>query len=110
MQGNKSDLQNQEQCSSTATEASVAENAEAKDVSRRGFVKKAAIGAVALAGTSELARQVVSSVPRQSPQDFYDRDMQAAQRALSEMEGGVMSEEQKQDMIQTMLDNYQNPA
>ncbi len=79
-------------------------------VSRRGFFKRAAVGTVALGGVAGAAKIVVSSIPDTSPQELYEKDIQAGDRAISGREYVLMSDREKRDMIHTFMDNYRNKA
>ena len=106
MKGNKSDTPKQENPPGEAVAASVGACNDAKVVSRRAFFKRAAVGAVALTGTAEIAKHVASTIPDHTPQMRYEKDIQAGDSAMSEWEYVVMSDQEKQEMVQTFLDNY----
>lgn len=74
--------------------------------SRRGFFKKAAVGVVALSGTAETARVVVSSVPDNSPQKLHDKDVQAGDQMMTQRELVMMSDREKEEMVQTIIDSH----
>ena len=88
-----------------ATDPSIGEQ-DKKTLSRRRFFKRAAVGAVALTGTAELAKQAASSIPDPDPQHLYEKDIQAGDAAIAEWEYVVMSKEEKQDMVQALIDNH----
>jgi len=89
-----------------AVPANVADNK--KPDSRRVFLKKAAVGAVALTGTAALAKEVASSITEDAAQLRYEKEVLAGDAVMSEWEYEVMSDREKQDMIQTFVDNYKN--
>lgn len=73
---------------------------------RRGFFKKAAVGAVSITGTAGLAKVVVDSVPQPDMRDKYIQDSRAGEQELSEREYVLMSEQEKADMVQSFIDQY----
>ncbi len=77
-----------------------------KKISRRRFFKKAAVGAVALAGTSELADLVASSVSEVSPNELYARDILAGEQALAEREYILMSDREKEETVQALIEMH----
>ena len=79
-----------------------------KPVSRRSFFKKAAVGAVALTGTAELAKQVATTITDDAVRLRYEKEVLAGDAVMSEWEYVVMSDREKQDMVQTFIDNYKN--
>lgn len=74
---------------------------------RRGFFKKAAVGAVSITGTAGLAKVVVDSVQQPDLQDLYARDSLAGEQELKQREYVLMSDREKQDMVQSFVDNYE---
>jgi hypothetical protein len=87
-----------------ASDRSRAEKVE--KVSRRDFFKKTAVGTVALTGTAELARVTASSIPDDTAQQLYGKDILAGARVLKEREYVVMSDQEKEEMIQGFVDDY----
>lgn len=77
---------------------------------RRGFFKKAALGAVSLSGTAGLAKVVVDSTPEPDLQALYEKDRLAGEQELAGREYVLMSEKEKEDMVQTFVDSYQGRA
>ena len=77
---------------------------------RRGFFKKAAVGAVSITGTAGLAKVVVDSAPRPDLQDLYSKDGLAGEQQLKEREYVLMSDQEKADMVQTFVDNYRDQS
>ena len=77
---------------------------------RRGFFKKAALGAVSLSGTAGLAKVVVDSADKPDLQALYNKDRQAGEQELTEREYVLMSDKEKDDMVQTFVDSYHGRA
>lgn len=73
---------------------------------RRGFFKKAAVGAVSITGTAGLAKVVVDSVPPPDLRDLYAKDGLAGVKELKQREYVLMSDQEKEDMVQSFVDNY----
>lgn len=73
---------------------------------RRGFFKKAAVGAVALSGTAGMAKVVVDSVPRPDLKELYDKERMQGDKVLAEHEYVLMSDQEKEEMIDTLVDSY----
>ena len=76
--------------------------------SRRKFFKRAAVGTVSLTGTAGLAKVVVDSVEQPDLTDLYQKDAVAGEQQLKEWEYVVMSDQEKTDMVQSFVDNYQS--
>jgi len=74
--------------------------------SRRDFFRKAAVGAVAVTGTAELAKVTASSLADDNAQTLYEKDIVAGDRVLAEREYVVMSDQEKDEMLQGFVDNY----
>ena len=79
---------------------------EQQETSRRDFFRKAAVGAVAVTGTAELAKVTASSLTDDNAQTLYAQDIAVGDRVLADREYVVMSDQEKEDMIQGFVDNY----
>ena len=77
-----------------------------RKTSRRNFFRKAAIGAVAVTGTTELAKVTASSLVDDNAQTLYAKDIVAGDRVLAERQYVVMSDQEKEEMVQGFVDNY----
>lgn len=77
---------------------------------RRGFFKRAAVGAVSITGTAGLAKVVVDSVPQPDLQEVYIKEGLAGEQELLKREYVLMSDQEKADMVQTFVDNYSDRA
>jgi hypothetical protein len=73
---------------------------------RRGFFKKVAVGAVSITGTAGLAKVVVDSAPLPDLQDNYIKDSLAGEHELMEREYVLMSDQEKAEMIQILVDKH----
>ncbi len=79
-------------------------------VSRRGFFRKAALGAASVSGAAGLAKVVVDSVPHPDQKQLYTKDAHAGEQELAEREYVLMSDREKREMVQTFVDNYQDQS
>lgn len=75
---------------------------------RRGFFKRAAVGAVSITGTAGMAKVVVDSVPQPDRRERYIQDGLAGEQELKHREYVLMSDQEKSDMVQSFIDNYPN--
>ena len=73
---------------------------------RRGFFRKAALGAASVSGAAGLAKVVVDSVPHPDQKELYTKDAHAGEQELAEREYVLMSDQEKREMVQTFIDNY----
>lgn len=73
---------------------------------RRGFFKKAAVGAVSITGTAGLAKVVADSVRQPDLQGLYAKDGLAGEQELKQREYVLMSDREKKDMVQSFVDSY----
>lgn len=73
---------------------------------RRGFFKRAAVGAVSVTGTAGLAKVAVDSIPQPNMQDKYIQDSLAGEQELKAREYILMSDQEKSDMVQSFIDHY----
>lgn len=92
------------------TDVPRAEQSEDSVAARRGFFKKAALGAVSLSGIAGLAKVVVDSVPEPDLQALYDKDRLAGAQELAERDYVLMSKKEKDDVVQTFVDSYHGRA
>ena len=74
--------------------------------SRRGFFRKAALGAASVSGAAGLAKVVVDSVPHPDQKELYTKDAHAGEQELAQREYVQMSDQEKREMVQTFIDNY----
>jgi len=79
---------------------------EAVSKARRSFFAKAAVGAVSVSGAAGLAKAVVDSMPEPELHDHYRKDSLAGEQELRERDYVLMSDREKEDMVQQFVDNY----
>ena len=77
---------------------------------RRGFFRKAALGAASVSGAAGLAKVVVDSVPHPDQKELYTKDAHAGEQELVQREYVLMSDQEKSEMVQTFVDNYQDQS
>lgn len=74
--------------------------------SRRDFFKKAALGSIAVASTTSVAKMVASLAMESDPQKAYLRDVLPGDRVMSKREYAEMTEDEKKERIQMFIINY----
>ncbi|MEA3301902.1 MAG: hypothetical protein U9Q75_01395 [Pseudomonadota bacterium] len=74
--------------------------------SRRGFFRKAALGAASVSGAAGMAKVVVDSVPHPDQKQLYANDARAGEQELAEREYVLMSDQEKREMVQRFIDSY----
>ncbi|MCU7932103.1 MAG: hypothetical protein KZQ90_14975 [Candidatus Thiodiazotropha sp. (ex Codakia rugifera)] len=77
---------------------------------RRGFFKRAAVGAVSITGTAGLAKVVVDSSLQPDIQDKYIKDHLSGEQELREREYVLMSDQEKADMVQTFINSHSDQS
>jgi len=77
---------------------------------RRGFFRKAALGAASVSGAAGLAKAVVDSTPKPNLKERYAKDAHAGEKELLEREYVLMSEQEKREMVQTFIDDYRDQS
>jgi len=77
---------------------------------RRSFFKRAAVGAVSITTTAGLAKTVVDSIPEPSMRERYVKDSHAGEGELQEREYVSMSEQEKTDMLHTLINHHTNQS
>ncbi|MEN8214454.1 MAG: hypothetical protein ABFR19_08840 [Pseudomonadota bacterium] len=86
------------------------EQEDAARAARRGFFRKAALGAASVSGAAGLAKAVVDSAPQPNLKELYTKDAHAGEKELLEREYVLMSEQEKMDMVQTFVDDYKDQS
>ncbi|MEW8508512.1 MAG: hypothetical protein AB2598_17595 [Candidatus Thiodiazotropha sp.] len=76
------------------------------DSNRRRFFTRAAVSAASVAGTAGLAKAVVDSIPQPDLSQHYSKDAVSGEEELLSREYVLMTEREKQVMVQTLIDNY----
>ncbi len=74
--------------------------------SRRDFFKRAALGSIAVASTTSVAKMVASLATESDLQKAYLRDVLPGDRAISKREYVEMAEDEKKERIQMFTTNY----
>ncbi|MFQ5328757.1 MAG: twin-arginine translocation signal domain-containing protein [Thermodesulfobacteriota bacterium] len=73
--------------------------------SRRGFLKKALLSTVAVAGTATLAKKASNLIPKPDYKEAALRESMAGDKALRGREYVVMSSSEKRAYLDTLLEN-----
>ena len=81
------------------------ENVMKRHSSRRGFLKKAFISTVAVAGTATLAKKASSLIPEPDHKEAALRESLAGDKVLRELEYVVMSSREKSQYLDILLEN-----
>jgi len=76
------------------------------NATRRNFFKKAAFGAASISGTAGVATAVVDSMPKPDIKEQYKKDAVTGEQELLQREYVVMSDEEKEVMVQSLIDSY----
>ncbi len=74
--------------------------------SRRDFFKRAALGSIAVASTTSVAKMVASLAMESDPQKAYLGDVLPGDRVMSKREYAEMTEDEKKERIQMFITNY----
>ncbi|MCG7949375.1 MAG: hypothetical protein N0E59_01400 [Candidatus Thiodiazotropha taylori] len=77
---------------------------------RRRLFRQVAIGAAGVTGTAGLAKSVVDAVPEPDLKKKYRQDALQGEKELSEREYVVMTNQEKEAMLQSFIDNYNNKS
>ncbi|MDO8445177.1 MAG: hypothetical protein Q7T53_03575 [Deltaproteobacteria bacterium] len=80
------------------------------DFSRRAFIKKTLLIGVAVASTAAVAKKVASVTPRQDLRGAYLNDEIQQDKVMKGKEYVVMSKEEKEQMLQMFVKEYQYTA
>ncbi len=73
---------------------------------RRGFFRKAAVGAVSVTTTAGLAKLAADSVDRPDLKELYAKESTAGERELLSREYVVMTDQEKEEMVRQFVDDY----
>lgn len=76
------------------------------DISRRGFIKHAAIGGIALVYTAGAGKFVASILPDDTPQKAYLNDILPGDRVMMEREYVLMTDREKEELMQMFIENH----
>ena len=80
------------------------------DFSRRAFIKKTLLVGVAVASTTAVAKKVASVTPRQDLRGAYLNDDIQQDKVMKGKEYVVMSREEKEQMLQMFVNDYNKQA
>ncbi len=75
-------------------------------VTRRGFLKNAAVATTVVAASAAVTKTISTIIPKQNFQKKYADDILAGDKALSEREYVVMSDEEKKDIVKQFESSY----
>lgn len=77
--------------------------------SRRGFLKKAVISAVAVTATAAAAKKAGDILLKEDAQQAYLNDVLPGDKVLAARQYVVMTTEEKTALVARMKKNYKNP-
>ncbi|MBI2399829.1 MAG: twin-arginine translocation signal domain-containing protein [Deltaproteobacteria bacterium] len=77
--------------------------------SRRGFLKKAIIGAVAVTATAAVAKKAGDVLLKEDAQQAYLNDVLPGDKVLSGMQYVEMTASEKKTLVARLVKNYNNP-
>lgn len=77
--------------------------------SRRGFLKKAIVGAVAVTATAAVAKKTGDVLLKEDLQQAYLNDVLPGDKVLSARQYVEMTPEEKRTLVSTLKKNYENP-
>ena len=77
--------------------------------SRRGFLKKAIVGAVTVSATAAVAKKTGDVLLKEAPQQAYMNDVLPGDKALSQMQYVEMTAGEKKSLVARLVKNYNNP-
>ncbi len=75
-------------------------------VSRRGFLKNAAVATTVVAAAAGITKTISTIIPKENFQKKYADDILAGDKALVEREYVVMSDEEKKDIVKQFESSY----
>ena len=74
--------------------------------SRRDFLKRAAVGSIAVASTTSVAKMVTSLAKESDPQKAYLGDVLPGDRVMSKRDYVEMTEEEKEERVKMLITDY----
>jgi len=77
---------------------------------RRSFFKKAVVGLGSVTATTGLSKVIVDSVAKTERQEHYAKTATAGEGELINREYVLMSDQEKEDMLQTFVENYKEQS
>ncbi len=75
---------------------------------RRRLFRQTTIGALSVTATAGLAKQVVDTLPGPDFKQKYHRDALQGEAQLRQREYVVMTSQEKEAMLQSLINNYNN--
>ncbi len=75
-------------------------------VSRRGFIKNAALATTVVAASAGITTTISTIIPKENFQKNYADDVLAGDKALQEREYVVMSDKEKKDIVAKLEGSY----
>ena len=75
-------------------------------VSRRGFLKNAALATTVVATSVGVTKTISTIIPKENFQNKYASDVRAGDKPLQEREYVVMSDKEKKDIVKQFEDSY----
>ena len=83
---------------------------EGVDFSKRAFIKTALIGGIAVASGAVIAKKITSNIPKTKLASAYVDDELQQDRVMKDKEFVVMSKEEKEQMVKTIVSEYKYMA
>jgi len=77
---------------------------------RRVFFKKAVVGLGSVTATTGLSKVIVDSVAKTETQQHYAKTATAGEGELINREYILMSDQEKEEMLQTFVENYKEQS
>lgn len=77
--------------------------------SRRGFLKKAIVGAVAVTATAAVAKKTGDALLKEDVQQAYLNDVLPGDKVLSGRQYVEMTADEKRLLVASLQKNYKNP-
>jgi hypothetical protein len=77
--------------------------------SRRGFLKKAIVGAVAVTATAAVAKKTGDVLLKEDPQQAYLNDVLPGDSILAGRQYVEMTRDEKKSLVARLIKNYNNP-
>lgn len=77
--------------------------------SRRGFLKKAIVGAVAVTATAAVAKKTGDVLLKEDAQQAYLNDVLPGDKTLSSWQYVEMTPSEKKSLVARLIKNYNNP-
>ena len=84
------------------------ENKLERNVSRRGFIKSAVVAGLAIAGGATLAKKAAEAVLKEDNRKRYRADELGVERTWKNKKLYLMSEQEKEEMVSTLVDSFKS--